>query len=160
MERKWGVEELVLMERKIFWFLVFYLVLSVFLATLFVFSGFWTFMETAIAVLAIEIMVTGTVKIAKPLNTKTEIEKEIGKISDYKNLRDGHVSSKNSTIKISISVYLLVSLAFLLFIKFSMLYAALLATGAMVLYFSVYLFFRYKLDRITVVFLKKSKAIS
>lgn len=162
MVGKVGVDELVSRERKIFRFLVFYLVLAVLLAFLFVISGFWTFMETAIAVLAIEIFITNHVNMAKPLNTKPEVEKELSKIrqiDEYKSLREEYLANKDSTVIIAMVVYSLGSMFYLFFMKFSAVYLALFLAGMLILYFSVYLFFRYKIDKVTVILLQRRKAI-
>lgn len=162
MVEKRGIEELVSREKKIFRFLVFYLLLAVFLAFLFVISGVWTFIETAIAVLLMEIVITGLVSRGKPLHTNERVERELSKIreiDEYTCLRNEYIANKDSTITIAMTVYSLGSIAFLFLMKFSVVYMVLFLTGILALYFSVYLFFRYKLSKVTMILLQRRSVI-
>lgn len=156
------IEELVSREKKIFRFLVFYLFLALFLILLFLNSGGWIFMETAIVVLLMEIVITGFIGRGKPLHTNENISNELNKIDEideYIKLRDEYVGNKDNTIAIALTVYSLGAIIFLFFRNFSMAYITLSVTGLMVLYFSVYLFFRYKINKITMILLERRKVI-
>jgi len=156
------IEQLVSRERRIFKFLVFYLFLALFLVFLFVNCGGWIFIETAILVLVIEITITGLVKRGKPLHTNEDVCKELSKLKEadeYTELRDEYMRNKGNTISISLTVYSLGSIALLFLKNFNMVFVALYDTGLMILYFSIYLFFRYKINRITIILLQRMKVI-
>ena len=156
------IEQLVSRERRIFKFLVFYLFLALFLVFLFVNCGGWIFIETAILVLVIEITITGLVKRGKPLHTNEDVCKELSKLKEadeYTELRDEYMRNKGNTISISLTVYSLGSIALLFLKNFNMVFVALYVTGLMILYFSIYLFFRYKINRITIILLQRMKVI-
>ena len=156
------IEQLVSRERRIFKFLVFYLFLALFLVFLFVNCGGWIFIETAILVLVIEITITGLVKRGKPLHTNEDVCKELSKLKEadeYTELRDEYMRNKGNTISISLTVYSLGSIALLFLKNFNMVFVALYVTGLLILYFSIYLFFRYKINRITIILLQRMKVI-
>jgi len=156
------IEELVSRERKIFRFLVFYLLLGVFLVLLFINSGGWTFIQTAIIVFVTEIVVTNLVTRGKPIHTNQEVMKELDKIKEideYTKLRDEYMDNKDNTITIALTVYSLGVIVFLFLTNFNLTYLILAVTGFMILYFSVYLFFRYKINKVTIILLQRSRVI-
>lgn len=156
------IEQLVSRERKIFNFLVFYLLLALFLVILFINSKGWIFIETAFIVLLTEIIITGLVSRGKPLHTNEDVSKELSKINEieeYIELRDEYMSNKGNTIAIALIVYSLGVIIFLFFRNFNLPYIALSVTGLLILYFSVYLFFRYRINKVTIILLERNKVI-
>ncbi len=156
------IEELVSRERKIFNFLVFYMVLAVFLVVLFLNSNGWTFIETAVVVLLAEILITGFVKRGKPLHTNEEVSRELGKmeqVNEYRELREEYLENKGNTIAIALTVYSLGAIFLTFVTKFNYSYMALSFAGFLVLYFSIYLFFRYKISRLTIILLERSRVV-
>ena len=156
------VEKFVSREKKIFNFLVFYLFLALFLVILFINSGGQIFIETAMLVLTIEIVVTRFVERGKPLYTNSDVCRELNKIDEideYNKLRDEYVNNKDSTILIALFVYFIGIIVFLFLTKFNTTILTLSIAGFMILYFSVYLFFRYKLNKVTIVLLERRKII-
>lgn len=156
------IEQLVSRERKIFNFLVFYLLLALFLVVLFINSNGWIFIQTAFIVLLTEVIITGLVSRGKPLHTNEDVSKELSKINEieeYTGLRDEYMSNKDSTIVIALTVYSLGVIIFLFFRNFNLLYIALSVTGLLILYFSVYLFFRYRINKVTIILLERNKVI-
>ncbi len=157
-----NIEKLVSREKKIFKFLVFYVFFAVFLTVLFITTQVWVFVETAIIVLVIEILITGTIDRGKPLHTKKEVIDELSnikEIDEYKELRDEYMENKDDTITISLVVYFLGTVALLFFREFNRVHMALSIVGFFFLYFCVYLFFRYKTDKVTIILLERRKII-
>ncbi|UCG95115.1 MAG: hypothetical protein JSV92_03665 [archaeon] len=156
------IEKLVSREKKIFRFLIFYWFLALFLTLLFLNSGGWAFIQTAIIVLAMEIGITGFINRGKPLHTNEDVQKELGEIDEideYTQLRDEYINNKDNTITIALIVYFLGTVVFLFFKNFSLPYLTLFITGFLILYFSVYLLFRYKINKVTMILLQRRKVI-
>lgn len=156
------IEKLISREKKIFKFLVFYLFLAVFLAALFLGSEGWAFVETAIIVLVMEIGITGLISRGRPLHTSPDVQREledIKEINEYTQLRKEYMDNKDNTIIIALTVYSMGSVILLFFKSFTMFYIALFVVGLLALYFSVYLFFRYKIDKVTMILLQRRKVV-
>ena len=156
------IEQLVKRERKIFKFLAFYLFLAIFLVLLYLNTGGWIFVETAMVVLLVEIFITGFVKRGMPLHKNKEVADELSKIEEideYTELREEYIENKNETIMIAMTVYLLGIVLSFLVMPPSYFYIFFSITGLLILYFSIYVFFRYKIDKITIILLERNKAI-
>jgi|GEM_PF-1840447 len=157
------IDCLVSREKRIFKFLVFYLFLAFLLVFLFLNSNGWAFIETAILVLAIEVLVTGFVKRGKPLHTNEDVCEELSKIKEvdeYVELRNRYIMNKDKAITIVVTIYSLSAVILLFLSNFKVTYLTLSITGLMALYFSVYLIFRYKISKVTIILLERRKVIS
>jgi len=156
------IEKLISREKKIFKFLVFYLLLAIFLAFLFVGSEGWAFVETAIIVLVMEIGITGLISRGRPLDTSLDVQRElenIKEINEYTQLRKEYMENKDNTITIALTVYSIGAVVLLFYKSFTMFYISLFIVGLLALYFSVYLFFRYKIDKVTIILLQRRKVV-
>lgn len=162
MGRMEKIEKLVSREKRVFRFLVLYLLLSILLMLLFVNSKGWLFIEVAILVLILEIGITGLLKRGKPLHTNEDVCKELSnikEIDEYVSLREEYSRKRKKLMCELFAIYAVLIGSIWFFKKFDVAYVALFVAGFLALYFSTYLLFRYKIDRITIILLQRKKVI-